>query len=665
MRDRFFAWRALDWRALISRAILPRGRGKKATVTLQIEALEGRIVPATATKPAGLVGSYAVNRLRTLDYEAPLNSGNAFQQAPVQVPTTSAPKATASGFQITLRYTDNSVTASQKAIFSQAAQRWSEVIVGDLPDGFVSGIGAVDDLVVSISAPNIDGRYGVLGQAGPTHLRNGSNLPLAGIIEFDRADMAGVQADGSLYAVAVHEIGHILGLGTIWDLKGLIVGAGGSNPRFVGKRATAEYQVAFNTAQGSVPVENTGGSGTRDAHWRESIFGSELMTGYINSGNNPLSRITVASMADLGYTVNLEAADPFKNSGGSGGSGGGTETAPTPGPGDAPGQLQYTDINGDGKADLVFQTASNSFWVWTGSSSGFGSGVKAMQHGATYRAGQAQYADVNGDGKADLIFQGADNSFYLSLSNGTTFGSPQKAFKHGGAFVAGQAHYRDINGDGRADLVFQNGNNVVYLSLSTGTSFTGAKIIAQPGGKYKPGQAQFADVNGDGKSDMIFQGLDNAFWLYLASGSGFAAPVKAVKHGGAFRAGQAQYADVDGDGKADLIFQGGNNSFWLSRSTGATLLAPVKVLQHGGIFQPGQAQFADVTGDGRADRMFQSGDNSFWLSQATGTGFSNPTKVVQRAGTFVKDQAKYADVNGDGQEDLLFQDQSGLWLYFA
>lgn len=642
-----------------------RVRGKKSTVTLHIEPLERRDVPAsTLSNPAlvGLAGGFAVDKVRTISYEAPRTVGNVFQQGVVRSPTTGPAKTASSAFQITLRYTDNTVTASQKAIFSQAAQRWSELIVGDLPSGYVSGIGVVDDLVVSISAPTIDGRYGVLGQAGPTYLRSSSYLPLAGVIEFDRADMARMEAEGSLYAVAVHEMGHILGFGTIWDMKGLIVGAGGSNPRFVGKQATAEYQAAFKSTATSVPVENSGGSGTRDAHWRESVFNNELMTGYINSGNNPLSRVTVASMADLGYTVNLAAADPYKNSGGSGG---GTDLPPVPGPGDAPGQVQYADMNGDGKADLIFQTTSNAFWVWTGSSSGFENPVKAMQHGAAYRAGQAQYADINGDGKADLIFQGSDNSFYLSLSNGTTFGSPKRVLKHAGGFVAGQTHYKDVNGDGWADLVFQNGSNVFFLSLSSGAGFATAQIAAQAGGTYQAGQAQFADINGDGKSDLIFQGLDNSFRLYLATDSGFGKSVQTVKHGGTFRAGQAQYADVDGDGKEDLIFQSNNNSFWLSRSAGTTLLAPVNVLQHGGVFQAGQAQYADVTGDGRADLMFQSADNAFWLSQAIDTGFSSPMKVVQRSGTFVKDQARYADVNGDGQKDLLFLDQNGLWLYFA
>ena len=58
-------------------------------------------------------------------------------------------------------------------------------------------------------------------------------------------------------------------------------------------------------------VENTGGAGTADAHWRESVFGNELMTGFVDAGVNPLSRVTVASMGDLGYTVNLADADPY------------------------------------------------------------------------------------------------------------------------------------------------------------------------------------------------------------------------------------------------------------------------------------------------------------------------------------------------------------------
>ncbi|MFP6765474.1 MAG: hypothetical protein VB858_17735, partial [Planctomycetaceae bacterium] len=47
-----------------------------------------------------------------------------------------------------------------------------------------------------------------------------------------------------------------------------------------------------------------------DAHWRESVLGSELMTGFINTGFNPLTRLTIAQFADLGYQVDFARADP-------------------------------------------------------------------------------------------------------------------------------------------------------------------------------------------------------------------------------------------------------------------------------------------------------------------------------------------------------------------
>ena len=65
---------------------------------------------------------------------------------------------------------------------------------------------------------------------------------------------------------------------------------------------------------GGVPVENTGGAGTVDSHWRESVFTTEIMTGFVSPVGtpNPLSRITLASLADMGYDVNYGAADSFR-----------------------------------------------------------------------------------------------------------------------------------------------------------------------------------------------------------------------------------------------------------------------------------------------------------------------------------------------------------------
>jgi hypothetical protein len=228
------------------------------------------------------------------------------------------------GYVITLRITG--MSASQQQVFQQAAARWQQIITAALPAATYNGT-TTTGVIIDASGQAIDGAGGILGQAGPDRFRTGSSLPYHGVMQFDTADLAQLESSGGLIYTITHEMGHVLGIGTIWSTKGLLSGAGGSNPIFTGAQATAQYNAIFGTSATGVPVENTGGSGTRDSHWRESTFNNELMTGWLNSGVNPLSRVTVASLADLGYTVNINAADgytpPGGGGGGTGGSGGG------------------------------------------------------------------------------------------------------------------------------------------------------------------------------------------------------------------------------------------------------------------------------------------------------------------------------------------------------
>ncbi|MCG6157795.1 leishmanolysin-related zinc metalloendopeptidase [Rubinisphaera margarita] len=203
------------------------------------------------------------------------------------------------------------LSASQQAIFQSAANRWAEIIVGDLPD-----VGLIDDVQITAEGVAIDGVSGILGQAGPTALRTGSDLPYQGLMEFDSADLASLESSGQLEDVILHEMGHVLGIGTIWNRQGLLLnpsgGDGTTDTRFTGALATAQYNSIFGVSDTGVPVENTGGPGTADGHWRESIFDSELMTGFLNTpGPNQLSAITAASLQDQGYIVNLNAADVY------------------------------------------------------------------------------------------------------------------------------------------------------------------------------------------------------------------------------------------------------------------------------------------------------------------------------------------------------------------
>lgn len=222
--------------------------------------------------------------------------------------------AVQSAYKIVVRFLGG-LTTAQKNAFKTAANRWTKVIVGDVPSVLVGGE-VIDDLLIEAQGVPIDGPGGILGQAGPTNLRPASAgvnafLPAKGIMSFDTADLAQMQANGTLLDVITHEMGHVIGIGTIWSFKGLLAGAGTNNPTFKGTNAKKEYGILKGTGPKTVPVENTGGPGTRDSHWRESLFRNELMSGFIAAPNNPLSKMTAASLKDLGYVVNMGAAEAY------------------------------------------------------------------------------------------------------------------------------------------------------------------------------------------------------------------------------------------------------------------------------------------------------------------------------------------------------------------
>lgn len=215
-------------------------------------------------------------------------------------------------FDIKFNFNDDT-PANVRAIFQEAAARWKSIIIRDLPS-FTSEDGTViDDLLIDVDISRIDGQGGTLGQAAPTENRAVGHLTARGFMQFDPPDVESGIRDGSFSRVVLHEMGHVLGVGTIWPRLGLLQGAGGKEPRFIGTAATVAYQDLYKVNDNKgVPVEAEGGPGTALGHWDEETFDEELMTGYtLGMPFLPLSKITVGSMQDMGYGVNLNAFDKW------------------------------------------------------------------------------------------------------------------------------------------------------------------------------------------------------------------------------------------------------------------------------------------------------------------------------------------------------------------
>lgn len=233
-------------------------------------------------------------------------------------------------YAITVRFYGDPMSAQQQALFTSAAARISGIIIGDIIDADArnstinpSQCGVegqpnlneiIDDVLIFAAITAIDGNGQVLAQAGPCLVRQGANPHTAvGVMEFDSADLGLLTQGGNLQDVITHEMFHVLGVGTLWTDRNLLVGAGTADPRYSGTFGTQGCQAVGGTiaCAATVPVENTGGSGTRDSHWRESTFNTELMTGFLDSGVVPISALTVGSLRDIGFTVNDAAADPY------------------------------------------------------------------------------------------------------------------------------------------------------------------------------------------------------------------------------------------------------------------------------------------------------------------------------------------------------------------
>ena len=216
---------------------------------------------------------------------------------------------------------DDVIDSANQAIFDNAATFWEETITGyaDQADRILTvHVSAFQQAAVNNSI--------LLGSAGP---RFGVEVT-AGVDNFFMATVGAARFNTHPDAVGLggllneltirHEVGHILGIGTLWDTTSTIPGTQDdytfNSGEYTGANALAAFNNEFGKSATSVPVELDGGTGTANGHWNEGeasttvvsginageSLDDALMTGNL-SGSGYISDTTLGSLQDMGYTT--------------------------------------------------------------------------------------------------------------------------------------------------------------------------------------------------------------------------------------------------------------------------------------------------------------------------------------------------------------------------
>ncbi len=288
--------------------------------------------------------------------------------------------------------------------------------------------------------------------------------------------------------------------------------------------------------------------------------------------------------------------------------------------GNTPNTVATGDLDGDGKMDLVVANkGASTISIFRNMG---GSGIVSFGTKIDFTSGSTPQSitisDLDNDGRADLAVANAGSNSISVLRNISTVGEINFANKIDLATGATPQSIKagDLDGDGRMDLAIANYSSntlsVVRNTSSIGTISFNTKVDFTASGG--PCSVVFGDLDGDGLLDLsVANILNDNISVYRNTSSvsviNFAVRVE-------FATGKnptsVSIADLDGDGKGDLAAtnQLNNNlSVFSNTSTIGVISYSTKVDFLTGN-SPSSLAIGDMDGDGKPDLISTNGGSN-------------------------------------------------------
>jgi hypothetical protein len=270
--------------------------------------------------------------------------------------------------------------------------------------------------------------------------------------------------------------------------------------------------------------------------------------------------------------------------------------------------LATGDLNGDGIGDVALATAGGVD-IYDGSAAGLSAASVVPDTG---NAQEVEITDMNGDGKNDLVVYtdeiGGPYRVLVLLKTDAGYMRTTVTTERQTEIEVG-----DLTGDGRPDVAgfrYQEGYTgksfQVYPQNPDGSFAPVVNYLLNTGSSPFPQGIEVADVTGDGRLDvaltiMDFNAPDSRLNVFAQTPDGNLAPP--ATYPSARDVGPIEAADFTGDGRNDLVtFQPGALDLFVQQSDGTFGSEQAYAIPYtSGFYGPKTLALGDVSGDGLPD----------------------------------------------------------------